>query len=144
MSIDWVSFAPWSALIGGLVIGVAASMLVLMNGRIAGIAGIIGGLLRPVTGDVGWRVAFVIGLIAAPIVYSFVASLPPINVDASYPVVVIAGILVGVGTRYGSGCTSGHGVCGISRLSVRSIVATIIFMTAGFATVYAVRHVMGA
>ena len=143
MSVDWVSFAPWSALIGGLVIGIAASMLVLMNGRIAGIAGIIGGLLRADPGDVGWRVAFVIGLIAAPMVYSAVASLPRINVDASYPVVIIAGMLVGVGTRYGSGCTSGHGVCGISRLSVRSIVATIIFMTAGFATVYVVRHVIG-
>jgi hypothetical protein len=144
MTLDWASFTPWSALIGGLVIGTAAAMLVLLNGRIAGIAGIIGGLLRPSTGEVGWRVAFVAGLVVAPILYSIVATLPAISVDASYPTIVAAGLLVGVGTRYGSGCTSGHGVCGISRLSIRSIVATSAFMIAGFATVYAVRQVIGA
>jgi hypothetical protein len=144
MTLDWASFTPWSALIGGLVIGTAAAMLVLLNGRIAGIAGIIGGLLRPSTGEAGWRVAFVAGLVIAPILYSIAATLPAISVDASYPTIVAAGLLVGVGTRYGSGCTSGHGVCGISRLSIRSIVATSAFMIAGFATVYAVRQVIGA
>ena len=144
MTLDWASFTPWSALIGGFVIGIAASMLVLLNGRIAGIAGIIGGLLRPTTGEVGWRLAFVAGLVAAPILYSIAATLPTISVDASYPTIVFAGFLVGIGTRYGSGCTSGHGVCGISRLSMRSIVATSAFMITGFATVFIVRHVIGA
>jgi len=143
MTLDWAAFTPWSALVGGLVIGIAASILVLANGRIAGIAGIIGGFFRPSAGEVAWRVAFVAGLAAAPILYSLVATLPPISVDASYPVVVIAGLLVGIGTRYGSGCTSGHGVCGISRLSIRSIVATVAFMMAGFATVYIARHILG-
>jgi uncharacterized protein len=138
MTLDWASFTPWSALIGGFVIGIAASMLVLLNGRIAG------GLLRPTTGEVGWRLAFVAGLVAAPILYSIAATLPTISVDASYPTIVFAGFLVGIGTRYGSGCTSGHGVCGISRLSMRSIVATSAFMITGFATVFIVRHVIGA
>jgi uncharacterized membrane protein YedE/YeeE len=144
MTLDWASFTPGAALIGGFVIGIAASMLVLLNGRIAGIAGIIGGLLRPTTGEVGWRLAFVAGLVAAPILYSIAVTLPTISVDASYPTIVFAGFLVGIGTRYGSGCTSGHGVCGISRLSMRSIVATSAFMITGFATVYIVRHVIGA
>jgi uncharacterized protein len=144
MTLDWASFTPGASLIGGFVIGIAASMLVLLNGRIAGIAGIIGGLLRPTTGEVGWRLAFVAGLVAAPILYSIAVTLPTISVDASYPTIVFAGFLVGIGTRYGSGCTSGHGVCGISRLSMRSIVATSAFMITGFATVYIVRHVIGA
>ncbi len=144
MTVDWASLTPWSALIGGLVIGIAASMLVLLNGRIAGVAGIVGGLLRPSGGEVGWRIAFVAGLVVAPMLYSIVATLPSIKVDAGYPVVVVAGLLVGVGTRYGSGCTSGHGICGISRLSIRTVVATLSFMMAGFATVFIVRHVIGA
>ncbi|MDQ2964028.1 MAG: YeeE/YedE family protein [Pseudomonadota bacterium] len=144
MSIDWNAFTPWSAAVGGVIIGVAAAMLVLVNGRIAGISGIVGGLLRPTPGDVAWRVAFVAGLIAAPMLYMIVAALPPVIIEASYPTLIVAGLLVGVGTRYGAGCTSGHGVCGISRLSPRSIVATLSFMAAGFATVFVARHVLGA
>jgi uncharacterized membrane protein YedE/YeeE len=144
MTIDWAAFTPWSALIGGVIIGVAVALLVLANGRIAGISGIVGGLLRPSTGDIAWRVAFVAGLIAAPVAYAIVTTPPPINVEAGYPTLVLAGLLVGVGTRYGAGCTSGHAVCGISRLSPRSIVATLAFMAAGFATVFVVRHILGA
>jgi len=143
MTIDWTSFTPWSATIGGVIIGIAAAMLALLNGRVAGISGIIGGLLRPSFPDVTWRAAFIAGLLVAPILYAMVATLPPIIVESGYPVLVIAGLLVGVGTRYGAGCTSGHGVCGISRLSLRSVVATVVFMLAGFATVYVVRHVIG-
>lgn len=142
--IVWSNFTPWSALAGGLVIGIAASLFVLLNGRIAGISGILGGLLTPARGDVGWRVAFLAGMIIAPLLWVSVAALPPINVEASYPVVVIAGLLVGIGTRYGSGCTSGHGVCGLSRFSLRSLVATLSFMGAGFVTVYLIRHAFGA
>ena len=115
----------------------------MFNGRIAGISGVLGGLLRPASlafGDAGWRVAFVLGLLVAPLVYLLFAAWPAVQVDASYGALVLAGLMVGVGTRYGAGCTSGHGVCGISRLSPRSLVATACFMAAGFATVYAVRH----
>lgn len=144
IEIAWSNFTPWTALAGGLVIGVAASLFVLLNGRIAGISGILGGLLTPAKGDAGWRVAFLAGMIVAPLLWSLVATLPPIDVNASYPVIVLAGLLVGIGTRYGSGCTSGHGVCGLSRFSPRSLVATVAFMAAGFVTVYLVRHVLGA
>jgi hypothetical protein len=143
MSIDWASFTPGSAAIGGVIIGIAAAMLVFMNGRIAGISGIVGGLFRPAPGDVAWRLAFVAGLIAAPLLYAIVAALPPIVIEASYPTLIVAGVLVGIGTRYGAGCTSGHGVCGVSRLSPRSIVATLSFMAAGFATVFVARHFIG-
>ena len=141
MTLDWNAFTPWPALAGGLLIGFAAAMLVLLNGRIAGISGILGGLLRPVRGDAGWRMAFVIGLLGAPLVYRMFSALPPIQVDADYGLLIAAGLLVGVGTRYGSGCTSGHGVCGLSRLSPRSLVATITFMAAGFAVVFVLRHI---
>ncbi|HEY3178843.1 MAG TPA: YeeE/YedE family protein [Casimicrobiaceae bacterium] len=144
MTVDWTSFTPWSALIGGLIIGIAAAMLALLNGRVAGISGIVGGLLHPSFPDDNWRAAFIAGLVVAPVLYATFASLPPIIVESGYPMLVIAGLLVGVGTRYGAGCTSGHGVCGLSRLSLRSIVATVAFMLAGFATVYVVRHVIGA
>ena len=143
MTIDWSSFTPWSAAIGGVIIGLAVAMFVLVNGRIAGISGIVGDLLRPAADDASWRVAFVAGLIAAPACFAIVAKLPPVVIDASYPTLVIAGLLVGIGTRYGAGCTSGHGVCGIARLSPRSIVATLSFMAAGFATVFVVRHFIG-
>jgi uncharacterized membrane protein YedE/YeeE len=143
MTIDWVSFTPGSAAIGGVIIGLAVAMFVLANGRIAGISGIVGGLLKPAPGDVAWRIAFVAGLIAAPLCFAIVTKLPPVVIDASYPTLAIAGLLVGIGTRYGAGCTSGHGVCGISRLSPRSIVATLSFMAAGFATVFVVRHFIG-
>jgi len=144
MTIDWNAFTPGSALLGGVLIGAAASMLLLLNGRVAGISGIVGGLLRPRLGDAGWRIAFVAGLISAPLAYALFTDLPPVRVDASYGALGVAGLLVGVGTRYGSGCTSGHGVCGLSRLSLRSLVATATFMAAGFATVFVARHLLAA
>jgi len=140
--IDWTHFTPWSSLAGGIMIGVATAMLVLLNGRIAGIAGIIGGLLRPASGDMAWRLAFIIGLLVAPPADLIVAEPMPPTIAASYPMMIAAGLLVGAGTRYGSGCTSGHGVCGLSRLSPRSLVATLMFMAAGFATVFVVRHLV--
>ena len=140
MTINWNAFTPWSALIGGMLIGLAVAMFALLNGRIAGISGVLGGLLKPVRGDVGWRAAFVLGLVAAPLVYALVAALPAVQIDVGYGALIAAGLLVGVGTRYGSGCTSGHGVCGLSRLSPRSLVATLTFMGAGFATVFVLRH----
>jgi hypothetical protein len=143
MTIDWTAFTPWHALAGGVAIGIAASMFVLLNGRVAGISGILGGLLKPVRRDIGWRIAFLTGLVGAPLVYALVATVPAPEIDASNAALVIAGLLVGIGTRYGSGCTSGHGVCGISRLSRRSLVATAVFMLAGFATVFVARHVLG-
>jgi uncharacterized protein len=143
MSIDWNTFTPWSALAGGVLIGIAAAMFALLNGRIAGISGVLGGLLRPQRGDVAWRVAFVLGLVAAPLAYSVASALPPLQIDANYGALVVAGMLVGIGTRYGAGCTSGHGVCGLSRLSPRSLVATAAFMGAGFITVFVLRHLLG-
>lgn len=143
MSIDWPNFTPWISLAGGLLIGLAAVMLLLFNGRIAGISGILGGLLNPKHGDIAWRIAFVTGLVISPLLFTLAAPLPEVRVEASYPVLFIAGLLVGIGTRYGSGCTSGHGVCGLSRRSPRSMVATIAFMFAGFVTVYIVRHLIG-
>jgi len=140
MTVDWTHFTPWPALAGGLLIGLAAAAFVLVNGRIAGISGIVGGLLRPVQGDVAWRVAFVGGLVAAPLAYALFAPLPAVRIDAGAGTLAAAGLLVGLGTRYGSGCTSGHGVCGLARLSPRSLVATVSFMAAGFATVFVLRH----
>ncbi len=144
MTLDWVSFTPVSALAGGALIGLAAALLLLFSGRIAGISGIVGGLLRPQAGDVSWRLAFVIGLMAAPVAYPLFAALPASGIESSDALIIVAGLLVGVGTRYGSGCTSGHGVCGLSRLSVRSLVATLLFMAAGFVTVFVARHLLGA
>ena len=141
--IDWTNFTPGQSLAGGLLIGIASAMFVLLNGRIAGISGILGGLLRPVSGDIGWRIAFIGGLLAAPLAYGLVAPLPSVRIDADTASLVVAGLLVGVGTRYGSGCTSGHGVCGVSRLSPRSLIATAAFMLTGFATVFIVRHLIG-
>jgi uncharacterized membrane protein YedE/YeeE len=142
MHIDWNAFTPWSALGGGVLIGLAAAMLVLLNGRIAGISGIVGGLYRPRSGDVAWRVAFVGGLVAAPLLFALAAKLPPVRIDAGFGELILAGLLVGVGTRFGSGCTSGHGVCGVSRLSPRSLAATACFMAAGMVTVFVVRHLV--
>lgn len=137
MAIAWEVFTPWSALAGGVLIGMAATVLILFNGRIAGISGIVGGLMRPAKGDIAWRIAFIAGLMIAPFLYGHAEN---IHIDASNAELIIAGLLVGYGTRYGSGCTSGHGVCGISRLSPRSLAATGIFMAAGFITVYLIRH----
>jgi uncharacterized membrane protein YedE/YeeE len=141
MHIDWFHFTPWTALAGGLLIGLAASAFVLLNGRIAGISGILGGLLRPAHGDIAWRVAFLAGLVGAPLVYSLFSVLPEARVDTGNGSLAAAGLLVGLGTRYGAGCTSGHGVCGLSRLSPRSLVATVSFMLAGFVTVFVLRHI---
>ena len=140
MTIDWANFTPWASLAGGMLIGLASAMFLIVNGRIAGISGILGGLLRPSAGDNGWRVAFLTGLVLAPLAYTMFATLPAVRVEAGNATLIIAGLLVGVGTRYGSGCTSGHGVCGLSRLSPRSMAATAAFMLAGFVTVFAVRH----
>jgi uncharacterized membrane protein YedE/YeeE len=144
MNIDWNHFTPWASLIGGLLLGVASAVFILINGRILGISGILGGLLPPKVGDIGWRVAFLLGMLAAPTVFmalapAGLASEP--RIDAGFWTVIAAGLLVGIGTRYASGCTSGHGVCGLSRLSPRSLVATLSFMGAGFFIVYIVRHV---
>jgi len=143
VTIDWNVFTPASALIGGALIGIASAMFVLLNGRIAGISGVIGGLLAPAAGDIGWRLAFLAGLVAAPLAYLLLSPLPVPRIDAGFGALVLAGLLVGIGTRYGSGCTSGHGVSGLARLSPRSMVATIAFMGAGFATVFVIRHLLG-
>lgn len=143
MTIDWNAFTPAPALAGGLLIGLAAAMFALLNGRVAGISGVLGGLLKPVRGDVAWRVAFIAGLVGAPAVYALFAGMPGPDIDAGQGALIGAGLLVGVGTRYGSGCTSGHGVCGLSRLSPRSLAATASFMAAGFVTVFIVRHLLG-
>jgi len=140
MTVDWTHFTPWASLAGGILLGLASALFILVNGRILGISGILGGLLRPVKGDTGWRLAFLAGLLAAPLLYFAAAGPTAPRIDAGWGTLVIAGLLVGVGTRYGSGCTSGHGVCGLSRLSPRSLVATLAFMGAGFVTVYLARH----
>lgn len=143
MTIDWTHFTPWASLAGGLVLGLAAAVFILFSGRILGISGIVGGLLSPRAGDVGWRIAFLLGMLAAPVTFSWIAPaglVPAPRIEAGYGAVVAAGLLVGFGTRLGSGCTSGHGVCGLSRLSPRSLVATLAFMGAGFLTVFLIRH----
>ncbi|MES1986857.1 MAG: YeeE/YedE thiosulfate transporter family protein [Pseudomonadota bacterium] len=143
MTIDWNHFTPWSALAGGGLIGISVALLILVNGRIAGITGIIGGLFKPIKSDIAWRIAFTLGLVIAPILWLLLAPLPEITIDASYNLLVIAGLIVGFSARLGSGCTSGHGVCGISRLSPRSIIATLAFMGTGFLTVFIVRYLLG-
>ena len=143
MNIDWIHFTPIASLVGGVMLGVASVGFILLNGRILGISGILGGLLVPRRGDTSWRLSFLIGLLLAPITMSLLA--PELvrapRIDSDNATVVIAGLLVGLGTLYGSGCTSGHGVCGLSRLSPRSLVATAAFMASGFAIVYVVRHI---
>ncbi|MBX3617394.1 YeeE/YedE family protein [Nitrosomonas sp.] len=132
---------PWHAAAGGAVIGLAVAVLLLFNGRIAGISGIVGGLFRMQKGDISWRIAFIAGLILSIAAWKFFWILPEIRIESSYGMLALAGLLVGYGTRLGSGCTSGHGVCGMSRRSPRSIAATIVFMGMGFVTVYLIRHV---
>jgi uncharacterized membrane protein YedE/YeeE len=137
-------FTPGPALLGGALIGAASAWLLLADGRIAGVSGILGGLLRPVPGDSGWRLAFVLGLPAGFLLHAWLAGAPaPVRIEAPTLQLVAAGLLVGFGTRLGSGCTSGHGVCGIARGSLRSIAATATFMALGFATVFVVRHLLG-
>jgi uncharacterized membrane protein YedE/YeeE len=142
MTIDWSHFTPWASLAGGVLIGVAAAMLVLLNGRVAGISGIVGGLLAPRRGEIAWRLAFVGGLLVAPAVMATLGATTPPRIDAGFGLLTAAGLLVGIGTSYGSGCTSGHGVCGLSRLSPRSLAATAAFMLAGMATVFVARHLL--
>ncbi|MDP1774304.1 MAG: YeeE/YedE family protein [Methylobacter sp.] len=140
---DFTHSAYLASLSGGLLIGIAAAMFVLLNGRIAGISGILAGLIQVGKGDKIWRLMFVLGLAAAPFIYQLASDLPPVTIEAGTAQLIIAGLLVGLGTSYASGCTSGHGVCGISRGSIRSIAATLTFMMAGFITVYLTRHLIG-
>ncbi len=138
----WDTTAIWQALAGGLLIGFAASVLLIFNGKIAGISGIVGQALNRSLHGQGWRYAFLIGLIISPLIYGFFKAIPQISITTSDTIIIIAGLLVGIGTRMGNGCTSGHGVCGIARLSLRSIVATVTFMVAGAVTVYILRHMI--
>ena len=143
MTIDWIHFTPWLSLGGGILLGLASAAFILVNGRILGISGILGGLLVPRLGDIGWRIAFLLGMAASPFVASMllpVDYLEAPRIEAGYIAIAVAGLLVGFGTRYGSGCTSGHGVCGLSRLSPRSLVSTLTFMGLGFLVVYVMRH----
>ena len=143
MQIDWHHFTPWASLAGGVLIGLSAVMLAAFNGRIAGISGIVGGLMSRQPGPVAWRLAFIGGLLLAPWLWRVGLPLPDSTPLKSWGLLIAAGLLVGVGTRYGSGCTSGHGVCGLSRQSPRSLVATLSFMALGFVTVYMMRHMLG-
>lgn len=143
MSIDWANFTPWSALGGGALIGLAAALFALGNGRIAGISGLLGSLLQPGAQGRGEAALFLLGLLLAPVLWGLFAVLPEIEFASGALGLIAAGLLVGIGTRYGSGCTSGHGVCGIARLSPRSLVATLCFMAAGFVTVFVLRHLLG-
>jgi uncharacterized protein len=135
-------FTPVSGLIGGLLIGLAVALMLLLNGRIAGVSGIVGGLVNPKAGDTGWRAAFVVGLPLGALAYILLAGGPtPVDVLASPPAVLIGGLLVGFGTRMGSGCTSGHGLCGLALLSWRSVVATAVFFGVAMVTVFLTGHV---
>lgn len=140
------NFTPLSAVIGGLLIGASTALFLLSNGRIAGISGILGGLFPPgSSGEFGWRIAFLSGMLVAPVLCVGAGGVPlHVEIDASYGVLVVAGLLVGFGSRLGAGCTSGHGVCGIGRASPRSVAATIVFMAVAIVTVFATRHLIGA
>jgi len=144
MTLDWLHFSPWSALAGGALIGLAAALLVLANGRIAGISGLLGSLLARGGEGRGEKALFLLGLVLAPLLWQLFAALPALEFQGGWLSLLVAGLLVGIGSRYGAGCTSGHGVCGISRLSARSLAATVAFMTAGFVTVFVLRHLLGA
>ncbi len=138
------NFTPVSGFAGGLLIGAAASLLIVLNGRIAGISGILGGIFGAKVGDLAWRIAFIAGIVAGPFIVGLAGgTVPGVIVDASLPMLVAAGLLVGIGTRLGGGCTSGHGVCGIARLSPRSLIATAVFFAVAVVTVYLSRHLVG-
>lgn len=137
------SFTPLTGLVGGLLIGSSALLLLWANGRIAGISGIVGGLISPQRGEVAWRLSFVVGMLIAAAGYGFTQGGLDVQLPAGWPTLAIAGAIVGFGTRLGSGCTSGHGVCGIGRLSSRSLTATALFMASAGVTVYLIRHVLG-
>jgi hypothetical protein len=147
MTIDWLRFTPWAALAGGALIALATALYLLGHGRIAGIAGIVGSPLRAVLAGRGLgadadRLAFIAGLLLAPWAWRLLAPLPVGQVDVGPAALVVAGLLVGIGVRMGNGCTSGHGVCGLSRLSLRSLANVLAFMGAGFATVFVLRHAL--
>jgi len=145
MQINWLEFTPGPALLGGVILGLAAALYVHLHGRILGISGIISGLFTPKSGDVSWRLSVILGLLSAPLWAAVLFEMHPIQViDASWAAIVVAGLLIGFGAVYGSGCTSGHGICGLSSLSPRSMVATLSFMFAGFITVFVIRHMIGA
>ncbi|MBC4011951.1 YeeE/YedE family protein [Morganella morganii] len=133
MVIDSAAFTPVSAALGGLMIGIAVAVLLLFNGRIAGISGIFANMF---TKQSGWRIAFIAGLAGAPWVYMLFAGQPDVVIAADYPLLIAAGLLVGFGTRLGNGCTSGHGICGMARLSKRSFAAVAVFMVSAFLTVW--------
>jgi uncharacterized membrane protein YedE/YeeE len=144
MQIDWLSFTPIPSLLGGMILGLAAALYVFLHGRILGVSGIVAGLLHPKLTDTAWRLSLVLGLISAPFLAAlFFGIIPIVEIDSSWLAIVIAGLLVGFGAHYGSGCTSGHGICGLSRLSPRSLVATLAFMSAGFVMVFVIRHLIG-
>jgi uncharacterized membrane protein YedE/YeeE len=144
MQIDWISFTPVPSMLGGMILGVAVALYVLLHGRILGISGIVSGLLHPKLTDTAWRLSLVLGLITAPFLGAiFFGIFPIVEIDSSWLAIGIAGLLVGFGAQYSSGCTSGHGICGLSRLSPRSLVATLAFMSAGFIMVFLLRHVIG-
>lgn len=145
MQIDWLHFTPWTSLLGGVLLGIAAAVLFLNSGHILGITGILEGILAPKQADSPWRFAFLLGLLASPLAAKFFLPADLMHmprVDANWAMVIVAGVLVGYGTRWGAGCTSGHGICGLSRLSVRSLVATLSFMGTGFITVFVIRHLL--
>ncbi|ALQ49990.1 hypothetical protein SAMN05216406_1458 [Nitrosomonas ureae] len=142
MHINYLDLLPWQAVAGGLAIGFAVTILLLFNGRIAGISGIMGGLFRLQRGDIGWRIAFISGLVLSITIWNIFFALPEIRIETSHLMLLLAGLLVGYGTRLGSGCTSGHGVCGLSRGTIRSFAATAIFILTAMLTVYVVRHVI--
>jgi len=145
MQINWLEFTPGPALLGGVILGLAAALYVHLHGRILGISGIISGLFTPKSGDVSWRLSVILGLLSAPLWAAVLFEMHPIQViDASWAAIVVAGLLIGFGAVYGSGCTSGHGICGLSSLSPRSMVATLSFMLAGFITVFVIRRMIGA
>lgn len=140
MTIDWGNFTPWSAAIGGILIGLAAAILLILNGRIAGISGILAGVLKPVKGDTAWKLAFIVGILVAPLLFTAFVYAPEVTITTSTPLLIVAGLLVGFGTRLGGGCTSGHGICGMARFSRRSIIAVVIFMLVAFITVAVINH----
>ncbi len=145
MQINWLEFTPGPALLGGVILGLAAALYVHLHGRILGISGIISGLFTPKSGGVSWRLSVILGLLSSPLWAAVLFEMHPIQViDASWAAIVVAGLLIGFGAIYGSGCTSGHGICGLSSLSPRSMVATLSFMLAGFITVFVIRHMIGA
>ena len=139
---DWMNFTPQQSLLGGLLIGLATALLWFLNGRIAGISGIAAGSLASSGAERWWRLAFVLGLVLSSWVWLLLAPLPEVQVTSNYQLLALAGLLVGFGARLGSGCTSGHGICGLSRLSGRSLVATVTFMTVAMVTVFVVRHLL--